>query len=72
VVYMDNPILSEINDFQKFAVSHPYEPLFTCMIKKVADEKYNGKIPKVFGLCLPSRVFVVINSVDFLDDIFIN
>lgn len=72
VVYMDNPIIGEIKAFNACAESNPYDPLFVTLIKQIAEQKNKGKIPAVTGMCLPSRVFVHINSVEFLDDVFVN
>ena len=64
-------MISEISVFKNAARESPYEPTLNLIASELGKQRKDGKLPPVTGLCLPGRVLLSINSVDFLDDIYV-
>ena len=70
VVYLKRPFLDEIATFRKAVRTNPYEPTLTSIATEL-ESINNGRMPGLNGLCMPGRVWVSVNSVDYLDDIYV-
>ena len=68
---MDYPFISEIKAIAKSATDTPYDPIISGLFQEVAKEKNGGNMPAVIGACLFGKALAVINSVDFLDEIYV-
>ena len=49
----------------------PYKPSLASVSSALCAMDKDGKMPPINGICLPGRVWLSINSVDFLDEIFV-
>ena len=68
---MRRPFRDEIATFRKAVKVGPYKPTLTAITAEL-ESLNNGKVPPLTGLCLPGRSWVCVNSVEYLDDIFVN
>ena len=50
---------------------HPFNPAIVKVAIDLAKKKCCGKIPPVCGITIPGLTFIFINSVDFLEDIYV-
>ena len=71
VMYLDRPFVGEISAITEMAEKRPFESIFAEISRMIGLQKNGGKMPAVTGICLPGRVLVSINSVDFLEDVYI-
>lgn len=71
VAYLSTPIVSEILALVKNVMYQPEFSLLSAPTYKIIEQN-NGKVPPISGVCLPGYNLLSVNSVDFLDDIYIN
>ena len=71
VLFLDYPFISEIQVMKKTAQENPHAHPFTALFKEVAKEKNGGKMPACGGSCVMGKAMVAINSVDFLNEVYI-
>ena len=63
--------MSEVSTFKWASEASPFDPVFNGISTRIAALQKDGVMPVATGLCLPGRVVVSINSVEFLDEIFV-
>jgi hypothetical protein len=71
VEYLSVPFVSEI---LAFAHGFTYKPEFSLLsypTNKIIEQN-NGRVPPLTGMCLLGDTLVSINSVEYLDDVYIN
>ena len=71
VFFLDCPMVSEISFFINAVRESPYEPSFNLIAEYLGKQRKDGQLPPVTGVCLPARVLISINSIDFLEDIYV-
>ena len=69
VFFVDSPILTEVKAIKRFETEKPHHNIFCSVIEALAGGK---RLPNVFGMCLPGRTVLFVNSVTHLEDFFIH
>ena len=70
VVFCEWPIIAELSALIKHVKEEPNAPIFNALVEKLTKRK-NGSLPPVSGITLLGKTTAYINSVEFLDDIFV-
>ena len=71
VFFCDYPIITESLLFLKVMKEDPFKPAPVNVAMRLVKSENCGKVPPVCGITIPGRNFLFINSVDFLEDIYV-
>lgn len=70
VVFFDSPFVTEVKELVKAAKTKQHQMVFQSILEVLREKNKSRPLP-LTGLCLPGKCAVMINSVDYLDDIYV-
>jgi len=66
------PFITEITRLKQLIAEDPYQPVLSRVATQLGMEALDTNVvPRLTGLCMPNRNLLFINSVDFLNDIYV-